>query len=67
MLAERLQPGVVAHFRRHTALHLKSSLISPFSVKKKTSARARGRPKLPQAPSALSQEAEAAAGSDART
>ena len=34
VLAERLQPGAVAHFRSHTALHLKSSLTSHLSVQK---------------------------------
>ena len=56
----------MTHFRCHTALHLKSSLERRFSVRN-SSARARGRLKLPSAPSPFPQEVLAAVHSVART
>ena len=66
MLAQGLQPGVVAHFYAIQPC-IRKVLSQVTSVCKKSSARARGRLKIPKAPSPLSQEVEAAARSVART
>ena len=64
VLAERLQPGVVAHFQCHTALHPKSSITSYYSVAKNQVHLLEFTCK---ASSPLSPEVEAAARSGGRT